>query len=96
MTFHTTKVTPEDIFQNGNLVGSFEGTPSEVWVIMTDPRDGIRKAVARFKYMKPKMKAKKMFRNVLKRFTVAEVIDGMKDTSPVEFCRDNNVDYTVN
>ena len=95
MTIHTTKTTKDEIIQDGVVVGNFEGTRSEVWVIMTDPRDGLRKAVARFKYVKPKTKANKMFRNVLKRFTVAEVIDGMRDTSPVEFCRDNNVAYQV-
>lgn len=92
------KVTFNDkqILVNGVRVGWLEGTRSEVWVILlknTDPSLEPmalmawenRHAVARFKYNSPTSSAKRWLKWSLERFSTAEVIEGTKKSSPMEW-----------
>ncbi len=83
------KVTFTDgvISVNGQHVG-YMSSGNEVWVdFWRDPNNkvGYREFVARFKYVKPRTKAKHFVKWALQNFTPAEIIDGGKASSPIEW-----------
>ena len=87
------KVTFTDgvIRVNGEHVG-YMSSGSEVWVdFWRDPNDKTkhREFVARFKYIKPRTKAKHFIKWALQNFTPAQVIDGGKASSPIEWAEAN-------
>ena len=92
---HKVKLTTDEIFQDGKLVGRFEGTRSEVWVVMEKQGEERMVPVARFKYMKPKSSAKALVKAVLQNYPVEEFVSsvwGANSETPVGFLRDRGFD----
>jgi len=69
---HTTYVTV-----NGEKVARLESGGGMVYVYFRNA-EGVEVPVARFKYMKPKMKAKKWTKFMLERLSSAEVVNRLK------------------
>jgi hypothetical protein len=89
------KLTADEIYQDGNLVGEFQGTRSEVWVVMNKEGEDRMVAVARFKYLKPKTSAKALLKAVLQNYPAEEFVNavtGRNSETPVGFLRDRGFD----
>lgn len=75
----TVKIEENQIFQNGQHVGSLSGTRNELWLKLGN------ETIARFKHHKPKANAVDFVKYVLARAIVGEVISGCKASTPIEW-----------
>jgi hypothetical protein len=95
VTFESTGTGTYNIGVNGKLVGVIWGGRGEYTVRLISPEfpeaswvDYTNSTqVARFKYANAKACAKDWAKFVLSRWTVSEIISGVKETTPVQFAQ---------
>lgn len=88
---HKVRIEGDDVYVNGERVAYLSGTRSEVWL---NAENASRSFMARFKYMKPRTKAKRFIKAVLSRVTVQEYLDLLATArSPRDVAESIGADY---
>lgn len=88
-------ISENTILVNGEAVGYFGGSRSEVWVYLKSAKTGRYEFGGRFKYMFAKTQSKRYVKYVLQRVSVQEMIDGIAEKTPHDFAKSMGFDWYV-